>query len=111
MIPLFPKTREGWSRAFLFVFQAYVVAGLVGCWIVSFFWVHGKTSTWATKNALMGFYDFRERVMVGYAVCFVVLVYSGLQQLIIGRWRSGLLNLSLAAITAWVFFPANLAIS
>jgi hypothetical protein len=49
--------------------------------------------------------------MVGYAVCFVVLVYSGLQQLIIGRWRSGLLNLSLATIIAWVFFTASLAIS
>ena len=108
---LFPKTREEWLSAFVFVFRAYVVVGLIVCWFVSSFWVHSKTGTWHWKTKLACFYDFEERVMIGYAICLVVLAYSGVADLIIGRWRSGLLNLFLAAITAWVMFTTSFAIS
>jgi len=108
---LFPKTREEWLRAFLFLFQAYVVLGLVVCWFLSSFWVHGKTSTLRMKDALLVLYDFEERLMIGYVVCVIVLAYSGLTSLIIGRWRTGFLNLLLAAITAWVIFTTSFAMS
>ena len=108
---LFPKTRQDWLRAFLFVFRAYVVVGVVGCWFVYFFWVYRQQGGSARNDALVDFCDFEERVMTGYAVCLVVLAYRGIADLIRGRWRSGLLNLFLAAISAWVIFTPRPAIA
>ena len=85
------------------------MVGLVLCWLISSFWLHVKASTWKTKLALMVFYDCDVRMMIGYGICIIVLAYSGLTDLIIGRWRRGFLNLCLAAITAWVFFTTSLA--
>jgi hypothetical protein len=106
MFRLFPTTQQEWSRAFLFIFQAYVVVGLVCCWFLSSFWVHRQT-TLHWKTALEVLYAFEERAMIGFAVCLVVLAYSGIADLIIGRWRRGFLNLFLAAITTWVIFTTN----
>jgi hypothetical protein len=94
---LLPKTREEWLRAFLFLFQAYVVLAFV---VRSFYYYklpHGK-------GALVAFYNFEERIQIGYAICLVVLSYSGIADLIMGRWRSGRLNLCLAAFSVWMLF-------
>jgi len=88
-----------------------VVVSLVVDWFLSTFWVHGKTTGSEMKNALMALYDFEERVMVGYAVCLIVLGVIGLEELIKGRWRSALINLFLAAISLWVIFTADFAMS
>lgn len=47
-------------------------------------------------------YDFQDRIAIGYGVCFAVLFYSGIVDLIMGRWRSRCLNLGLAALSVWM---------
>jgi len=44
-------------------------------------------------------------------VCLIVLGVIGLEELIKGRWRSALINLFLAAISLWVIFTADFAMS
>jgi hypothetical protein len=103
---ILPKAPEEWLRAFLFLFQAYVIVAFVVRWIFSSIWVYGKTGM-DYKLALSCFYDFQMRIFIGYAVCLVVLSYSGIADLIMGRWRSGCLNLFLAAFSVWMLFTCR----
>ena len=97
MFRLFPKTREEWFAAFLFIFQSYVVvASIVRWFFASYFtpiWPHGVLRSLVV--------DFDERKTIGNALCVVVLSYSGIADLIMGRRRRGCLNLCLAAMNAY----------
>jgi len=98
VLRLFPKTREEWRRAFLFVFQSYPVLVFVARnfyrFVIS---PHGKGEAGA-------FYDFEERVQIGCAICLIVLFYSSIIDLIMGHWRRGCLNLCLAFFSVWLMF-------
>ena len=48
--------------------------------------------------------------MMGYAVCVIALSYSGIAELIMGRWRSGCLDLCFAAIDVWMLSTMNFVI-
>jgi hypothetical protein len=63
------------------------------------------------KDALWVLFDFQDKVAVGYVFCIVVLGVIGFAEVIRRRWRSGLANLLLAAISLWVILATDHAMS
>jgi hypothetical protein len=92
---LFPKSREEWMRAFLFLFQSYPVLAFV---VRNFYYFNlpgGKGALWAFDN-------FEWRVDMGIKACLVVLFYSAITDLIMGRWRRGCLSICFAVFSLWL---------
>jgi len=107
---LLPKTEEEWRGAFLFLSRSYVVIALV---VREFFWTIGTNgkSGYERKLVLSCFYEVDARLVIGYAFCLLVLSLHGICDLIVGRWRSGCLDLCFAGINALVLSTMSFAIS
>jgi hypothetical protein len=98
MFRVFPKGRREWLRAALFLFQAYIpVAYCVEQYFI-------RQTPWAYRGALD---EFKGDVILGYAVCLLVLLGVGLGQIAVSRWRRGFLNFGLAALGAVIAFRMN----
>jgi hypothetical protein len=107
---LVPKTREDWLRALVFPFRSYGVIAFVVCHIFWLIWSNGMGG-FHSDLALACFYDAEDHVMVGYAVCVFALCVRGIADLFIGRWRSALLNISLAVFNGWLICSQSRAIA
>jgi hypothetical protein len=98
MFRVFPKGRGEWSRAALFPFQAYIPVA----YCVEQYFVRQLPGAYGAALD-----EFKGDVILGYFVCFLVLLVVGLGQIAVSRWKGGLLNFGLAALGAVIAFRMN----
>jgi hypothetical protein len=94
MFQLSPNDKQGWLRALILPFQAYVVAAFV------------------VKKYYIGHYggyiqDFGGGYLCGLFVCSLVLLCIGTVQMFTQRLFHGLLNISLGAFAGWLVLTVN----
>lgn len=95
MFQVFPKGRGEWLRAALFLFQAYVIVA----YCVEQYFIRSLAAAGGYRGALN---DFRGDVILGYAVCHLVLSSVGVVQMCIGYSTRGLLNVGLAVLAVFL---------
>jgi len=69
-------------------------------------WIRGDDG-WSVKVAQMNYFYFRDKVNMGYAICLLMLSYRFVEDFVMARWRSGCLNLCLAAFCLWLFLTTR----
>jgi hypothetical protein len=81
--------KREWLRVLLIPFQIYVPG--------AFFLLQYAFRSSSGKRSL---YESTDHIIVGYDICFLVLLFAGFVQIFTGKRASGFLNVGLAALCA-----------
>lgn len=89
MFQAFPNSRGEWWRILVFPFQAYILVA----YIVEQYFVTSLPGYGGYRGALS---EFKSWIILGYVICFVVLLSTGAIQLLRGHRLRGAVNVGLA---------------
>src|SRR3990172_7605063 len=93
---VFPRTGAAWGRFLLLPFEVYVVTA----WLGARFYVRAAGRQFDT--------DVVGLVLLGYLLCFVILLFGGIVQRLCGRRKDSTASFfaaGLAAFFCWLLLP------